>query len=352
MSLRRVEQPAGTPWQRPLDGTLDSLTVESELLDGNPLGDPSTRPLYVYRSPGVELDHPKPLPAVYFIQGFTGQLDMLANRDAFEPTIIERIDAMFAAGDCPAAIVVFVDCWTSYGGSQFLNSSGTGRYQDYLCDEVVPFIDEHYPTASDREHRGLTGKSSGGYGAMVVPMIRPDVFGALASHAGDALFEVCYAPGFRETARLLRDEFEGSLEVFFERLGEAERFDFKRFGRPLEDYGYAACYSPDPGSPGKALLPYEIESGRLIDEIWERWLEHDPVRMAPARTEALRSMRRVYLDAGKSDEYFLDLGAQAFASVLGRLGVEHTLELFDGRHGGIAWRYPRAVRELVLALSG
>ena len=51
--------------------------------------------------------------------------------------MIERLDAMFAAGDCPDAIVVFVDAWTSYGGSQFLNSTSTGRYLDYLCDEVV-----------------------------------------------------------------------------------------------------------------------------------------------------------------------------------------------------------------------
>jgi S-formylglutathione hydrolase FrmB len=352
MALREAtEQEAGAPWQRPLDGTLDSLVVESELLAGNPLGDPVHRPLYVYRSPGVELDHPKPLPAVYFIQGFTGQLDMLHNRDALEPTVIERIDAMFAGGDCPAAIVVFVDCWTSYGGSQFLNSTGTGRYQDYLCDEVVPFIDERYPTAADRDRRGLTGKSSGGYGAMVVPMMRPDVFGALASHAGDALFEVCYEPGFRDTARTLRDDFDGSLEVFFERLAAAERFDFDRFGPPFEDYGYAACYTPDPERPGKGLLPYEIETGRLIDEIWSRWLDFDPVRMAPRHADALRSMRRVYIDAGKSDEYFLDLGAQAFAGELTKLGVEHTLELFDGKHGGITWRYPLAVRELVLALS-
>jgi enterochelin esterase-like enzyme len=351
MALRETDQPAGAPWQRPLAGTLDSLVVESELLADNPLGDPAHRPLYVYRSPGVELDHPKPLPTVYFIQGYTGQLDMVHNRDAMSPTIVERIDTMFAGGDTPAAIVAFVDCWTSYGGSQFLNSTGTGRYQDYLCDEVVAFVDERYPTAADRDRRGLTGKSSGGYGAMVVPMMRPDVFGALASHAGDALFEACYLPGFRETARLLRDDFEGSLDVFFERLPEAPGFDFERFGPPFEDYGYAACYTPDPERPGKALLPYEIETGRLIDELWERWLEFDPVRMAPRKAEALGSMRRIYLDAGKSDEYYLDLGAQAFAAELDKLGVEHTLELFDGKHGGITWRYPIAVRELVLALS-
>ena len=260
MSLREVEGPAGAPWERPMHGTLDRLVVESELLADNPLGDPARRPLYVYRPPGVEPDHPRPLPSVYVIQGYTGQLDMWFRRDAFEPTVLERIDAMFAAGECPDAIVVFADCWTSYGGSQFLNSSATGRYLDYLCDEVVPFVDGRYPTAADRDHRGLTGKSSGGYGAMVVPMLRPDVFGALASHAGDALFEACYLPEFPTFVRRLRDDFESSFDVFFERLAALGRFDEKF--RPIELYGYAAAYSPDPSQPGKALLPIDLRTGQ------------------------------------------------------------------------------------------
>jgi enterochelin esterase-like enzyme len=305
----------------------------------------------VYRPPGVEPDHPRRLPAVYVIQGYFGQLDSWWRREPFEPNVFERIDAMFAARECPDAIVVFVDCWTSYGGSQFLNSTGTGRYQDYLCDEVVPFVDDRYPTAAARDGRGIAGKSSGGYGAMVVPMMRPDVFGALASHAGDALFECSFLPGFRKAARQLRDHFEGSYDVFFERLAQADRFDMDRFGTPLMEYGCAACFSPDPDRPGKPQLPFEATTGRLVEEVWERWLAVDPVRMAPGHADALRSMRRIYLDAGKSDEWYLDLGAKAFAAELGKLGVEHTLELFDGGHGGLTYRYPAAIRELVLALD-
>ena len=350
MGLSEVDGPAGAPWERPMHGALDRLVVESELLAGNPLGDPARRPLYVYRPPGVERDHPRPLPSVYVIQGYTGQVDAWAKRTPFELNMFERLDAMFAAGDCPDAIVVFVDAWTSYGGSQFLDSTGTGRYQSYLCDEVIPFIDAGYPTAADRDRRGIAGHSSGGYGSMVVPMMRPDVFGALASHAGDALFEVCYMADFRETARKLRDDYEGSYEVFFEQFAEADPISWKRFGAPLETYAYAACYSPDPDRPGKALLPFEIATGRLEDDVWERWLALDPVRMAPRHADELRSMRRIHLDGGRRDEYFLDLGAQAFAAELEKLGGEHTLELFDGKHGGLGYRYPAAIRELVLAL--
>jgi S-formylglutathione hydrolase FrmB len=346
VSLREVSDPLGPPWSEELQGTFHRHIVESEILANNPLGDPSRRPLFVYEPPGGG----RGLPSIYLIQGMTGQLDMWMNRNAFEPTIVERIDALFA-GDAPPALVVFVDAWTSYGGSQFINSAGTGRYMDYLCDEVVAFIDETYRTIPEAGSRGLTGKSSGGYGAMVVPMLRPDVFGALASHSGDALFEACYLKDFPETARVLRDRFDGSFERFFDKLRADSRLEWGPMGAALNVYAMAACYSPDHENPGKARLPFDIETGRLIDEVWAEWLDWDPVRMAPKYAEALRSMKLIYLDAGRSDEYFLDLGAQAFAKELDALDISYELELFDGKHGGISYRYPRAIRALAEVLS-
>jgi S-formylglutathione hydrolase FrmB len=328
------------PWSYELAGRFDEHQFESEVLKDNPLGDPHVRPLWVYTPPGYDGG-----PAIYVLQGYTGQVEMWRNRAAFRPTIFELLDR-----EQIDARIVFVDAWTSVGGSQFVDSRGSGNYHSYICDEIVPFVDERYPTAASRDHRGLTGKSSGGYGAMVVPMLRPDVFGALASHAGDALFEAAYLPEMPGWVRTMREHFEGSMEVFFEQIAAFDHFDLERF-RAIEFYGYAAAYSPDPQRPGKALLPVDLATGRLIDDVWAQWLEKDPVRMAPAHADALRSMRRIYLDAGMSDEYYLDLGATAFGAELDKLGVEHTVELFDGKHGGIAWRYPGAIRELVLALT-
>jgi len=348
--MHQVEGPPGPPWDRPLAGSLDRLVVESELLAGNPLGDPARRPLYVYRPPGVERQGERRLASVYVLQGFAGQLDNWVARPNMDSTTIERLDAMFAAGDCPPAVIVFVDAWTSRGGSQFLNSTSTGSYLDYLCDEVVSFVDENYPTMDERRHRGVSGKSSGGYGAMVVSMLRPEVFGALASHAGDALFECSYLPNFPQLARKLRDDFDGSVEKLWAEFRATDRLDMERFEN-FDLIGYAAAYSADPERPGKALLPFDVATGRLIEDVWALWLEKDPLRMAPRHADALRSMRRIHIEAGKKDEFYLDLGAQAFAAELDKLGVEHTLELFDGKHGGLTYRYPGAIRELVLALG-
>ena len=194
----------------------------------------------------------------------------------------------------------------------------------------------------------MAGKSSGGYGAMVVPMLRPDVFGALASHAGDALFEYCYLPEFPAIARLLRDDFGGSFDELLSKMRSAPAFDWGRFGDAFSMYAYACAYTPDPDRPGKPLLPFDPATGRLDDDVWQRWLALDPVRMAEPTPTPCAACAGSTSTPGRQDEFFLDLGAQAFSDELTRLDIDHTLELFDGKHGGISYRYPGAIRELVL----
>ena len=127
MALREAEGSVGAPWERPLRGALDRLAVESELLAENPLGDPSRRPLYVYRPPGVEVDHPRPLPSVYVIQGYFGQLDAWLRREPFEPIVFERLDAMFAGGDCPDVRRPNRDFHRNAAGSANRDPAGHGR---------------------------------------------------------------------------------------------------------------------------------------------------------------------------------------------------------------------------------
>ena len=326
------------PWSKELAGRLDEHEVESAALAGNPLGDPSRRPLWVYEPPGAEGER---LPALYLIQGMTGQIDMWRNRSAFRPTVLELVDALFAEQGCPPARVVFVDAWTSYGGSQFVDSPATGNYHTYLCDDVVAFVDERYPTSA----RGIAGKSSGGYGAMVTPMLRPDVFSGLATHAGDALFDVCYLPEFREVARALRDHYDGSYDTFWKDF--RARPALTKPGDPelVNTYAMAACYSA-------GELPFDVATGELKQDVWNRWLAWDPVRMAGERADALRGLRAIYIDAGTRDEYYLDLGAEAFRRALEGIGVTDVFfELFDARHGAIEYRYPLALRYLAERLQ-
>jgi len=337
------------PWSYEPAGRFDEHVFESEALQGNPLGDPHRRPVWVYVPPGYD-DSEQRYPSIYAIQGLTGQLDMWRNRFPFRRNFPELVDEAIGGGDCPPCIVVFVDAWTSLGGSQFIDSPGTGRYHTYICDELVPWVDANYRTLPGAEHRGIAGKSSGGYGAMVNPMLRPDVFGGMATHAGDALFEMCYLPDMRRSVRTLRDEFEGSFERFWEDFRSRPALSKDTDHTLLNDYCMAACYSAD--EDGTVQLPYDTATGELRPEIWERWLEWDPVRMVSKRADALRSLTAIYIDCGKRDQFFLDLGAEAFRRELEQIGVTDVyFELFDGTHSAVEYRYPIALKYLAERLS-
>ena len=102
---------SGPPWERPLPGRLDRLRGRLGAARRQPAGRPVAAPLYVYRPPGRRASITRGrLPSVYVVQGYFGQLDSWWRREPFEPNVFERVDAMFAAGECPDAIVVFVDC--------------------------------------------------------------------------------------------------------------------------------------------------------------------------------------------------------------------------------------------------
>jgi S-formylglutathione hydrolase FrmB len=317
--------------------------LESEALRGNKLGDPHVRPLYVWQPDGDG-----PFPAVYVIQGMTGMADAWFNVEPFSknyPQLVEELE--------PSCIVVLVDAFTKYGGSQFVDSPAIGNYHTYLCDEIVPWVDARYPTLAAREHRGIQGKSSGGYGAMITPMLRPDLFGGLATHAGDALFEVCYQHEFAPAARALRDKYAGSYERFWAELAKDPPTSASHPSAVLlNTYCMAAAYSPN--EDGTVELPWELETATFRPDVFARWLEWDPVRRAHTVPDALRGLRAIWIDSGNRDDYYLDLGATAFRRALAEIGVPDDVihfELFDGTHGGIVWRYPLSLAFLAERLQ-
>jgi S-formylglutathione hydrolase FrmB len=340
------------PWSTEFAGRMDEHVITSELLRGNPLGDPNERPLWVYVPPGYDDEPDRRYPSVYVIQGYTGHVAMWANRGAYRQPFPETADAMFARGEAPPAIVVYVDAWTAYGGSQFVDSPGTGRYHSYLCDEVVPWVDARYRTQTGPAHRGIMGKSSGGFGAMITPMLRPDLFGVLASHAGDSLYEMCYVPDFARSVRLLRD-YDGDIWNWWSDFQSRDSFTKEGDSTLLMLLGVSACFSAR--DDGTVELPFDPATGVLRPEVWQRWLDWDPVRMVPKYTDALKSVKAMWIDAGTRDDWFLDLGASAFRAALLDAGVSADVikfELFDATHMGIDYRYPMSLAWMCQRMGG
>jgi hypothetical protein len=320
------------------------------VLRDNPLGDPADRQLYVYVPPGYDDDSSTRYASIYVILGYTGMVDMWWNRTAYRTPFPQAIDQLFASGQAQPAIVVFVDAgWTKYGGSQYVDSPGTGKYHTYLCEEIVPWVDAHYRTAAEPAHRGITGKSSGGFGAMITPMLRPDLFGGFATHAGDGLYEYCYAPEFAKGVRFLRD-YDGDIWKWWTDFQSRPAFSKEADQTLLMTLGVAACFSAR--DDGAIELPFDPNSGVLRPDVWQRWLDWDPIRMAPKYADALRSQRAIWIDAGTRDEWFLDLAAVAFRDQLAALGIPDVhFELFDAGHGGIDYRYPLSLSYLAHRLA-
>jgi len=81
---------------------------------------------------------------------------------------------------------------------------------------VVPAIDARFRTLATRAARGIGGKSSGGFGALVLAMRHPTLFSAVACHSGDAYFELSVLPDIAKTVRTLRKHggVEGFLRYF------------------------------------------------------------------------------------------------------------------------------------------
>jgi enterochelin esterase family protein len=318
--------------------------LDSEVLRGNPLGDPTRRELWVYLPPGF--DPRRRYPALLGVVGFTGTGAMLFNRDPLGEDLAQRLDRLIGAGACPPVIVAAPDCFTRLGGNQYINSSATGRYEDYLISEIVPFVERSYPV----KRWGVFGKSSGGYGSIVLGMRHPQLFQALADHSGDANFELCYLPDFPAALDAYRDA--GGPAKWLDKFWADDNRHRRKHHKPLNALAMAAHYSPNPESPHLGIdLPFDLETGRFRPEIWERWRAWDPVNLVAQHADGLRGLRLVYLECGTKDEFALHWGARALAAELRRHGVTVEHQEFDDGHMSLSYRYDVSVPKLAKALD-
>ena len=185
------------------EGSVIIETITSDVLRGNPLGDPFVRRVPIYLPPDYATSSAR-YPVVFVLAGFTGRGITFLNDAPWEETLPQRMDRLIADGKVRPMILVMPDCFTRLGGSQYINSPAVGRYEDHVTQELVPFVDEKYRTLADRAHRAVVGKSSGGYGAVTLGMRHPEIFGIMASHSGDLYFEFCYQPDFFGALRGLK----------------------------------------------------------------------------------------------------------------------------------------------------
>jgi enterochelin esterase-like enzyme len=305
------------------------LTLESPALAGNPLGDPATRRVGVYVPPSGVTEG-KPL--LVLLAGFTGEGSHLAERPDFRgESEFQTFDRLVRSGACPEAVVVAPDALTSLGGSQYVNSVGTGRYADYIVRDVIPWAQSKFGTGAV----GVLGQSSGGFGAIHMALEHPGTFTAVGSSAGDLAFDLTMAPDIPKAVRAYH-EAGGPAEFLrrFYTVPGVVKGPFDASGAGLLMLALSACYSPRVDGTGGVDLPFDPETGVLDENVWARWLAFDPcVRIAEANArDALRRLRRLHLTASDRDEWFLDVAARRFAAQLRQADVPVVHEEFPGGH--------------------
>ena len=328
-------------------GSIIFETFESRILKNNPLGDPYERDFPVYIPKSYFKNVNKRFPVVYLISGFSGKGIMNLNINFLSENIHQRLDRLIESKKMKEMIVVMPDCITKYGGSQFINSTGTGRYEDYLMKEIIPYIDSRYRTIPESSSRAICGKSSGGYGAVILAMKHPDVFGIMCSTAGDMYFEYCYQPDFPKFITVIENYGKGSKGIaqFVKNEINSNQPKPKYFFNIINTIGMASCYSPDAGgfkTKGYNFdLPFDLNTGELDKKVFDKWLKHDPIRLVDKYSSNLKKLKLIYLDAGIFDEYNLNIGARIFCNKLKKKKINYTHEEFKAGHMNITYRYDR-----------
>ena len=328
------------------------VAVPGVTLEGNPLDDPTERRMPVYLPPSY--DDKKRFPVIYLLAGFASKGQSFLNYSFGRQSVPEIADSLIADGKMQEAIIVFPDCMTRYGGSQYVDSAATGNYESYLVHEVVPFIDRTLSTLAERRHRAIAGKSSGGFGALRLGMKHPGTFAAVACHSGDMAFELCYKPNFPAAARVL-EQYKGDIADFISSYEKALKKPQKDFAL-LDLIGMAAAYSPSGknGSQEGIRLPFKPYTCEPVDDVWQEWLSFDPIVMIEQEKyrEALRSLEFLYLDCGTLDEYNLQFGHRIFSAKATLYKIAHRYEEFMDTHSNTSYRYGVSLPALSEILAG
>jgi poly(3-hydroxybutyrate) depolymerase len=306
--MRKTAHPAGAVQQ---------LMVDGSALAGNLLGDPTTRRVDVYVPAGHD---GAGLPLLVDLVGFTSGGPVHTNWTAFRENVPERLDRLIGDGAMPPVVVAFPDCFTRVGGNQYVNSASTGRWADFLTGEMLVAVESRFGCGGTGR-RGVFGKSSGGYGAIVHALDHPDVWAAAACHSGDMAFELCYLPDMPDTLRALARS-EGSIEAWWKKLESAPKTPEGSF-KALNILAMAAHYDPDPTAFLGLRLPVTPDTCEVIADRWANWLAHDPVVKLEAQSEGLRGLKALYIDCGRFDQFNLVYGARRLHRGLEARAIAH-----------------------------
>ncbi len=318
-----------------MKGQIKINKFNSKILKNNPLKDPYIRDIIVYLPKEYSKSFSKGYPTVFLLPSFGNNNYSTINISPFSSNIYQILENLIEEKKCGEMIIVSINCFNKFGGSQYLNSNAIGNYRDYIVDEIIPYITSEYNISN----KALLGKSSGGYGAITIGMQNPKIFKAIAAHSFDSAFEYCYLPDFPIAFKMLKKAGGPKkwLTNFWKKENKNEKNDFVT----LNILAMAAHYSPKKsnGSKIEVNLPFNLKTGELNEQIWTEWKNKDPINMINNFKNNLRNIDLLFFDCGINDEYNLFIGTKIFSEKCKRFGIDHEYTQYHGGHFNTNFRY-------------
>jgi len=314
-------------------GSASAESTPSQVLDRqitsrnfaeNKIGVSPVRKMAIYLPPGYGASS-RSYPVIYFFpnpfeESYRFDFDHKDAQGLFDRAIADRVIGSF--------ILVAVDMNTPLGSSWYVNSPSTGNWEDFIVQELVPYMDANFRTIPNRDSRGIAGVFIGGYGAIRLAMRHPDVFGSVY-----AMHPVGTGTGVSDRTTLPNWDI----------LANAKSIeDVKKDWRTQIFTTMFQAHLPNPAKPPLFIdLLARHEGDRLVVDptLVERFRNNfDLEAMIPQYANNLNSLRGFKFDWDRTDGNFDHVYAnQAFTRKLNEFGIVHEAEEFTGASAESYW---------------
>jgi enterochelin esterase-like enzyme len=293
-------------------GSIVLDSIYSENLQ-NRFGENSTRGVSVYLPPNYDKTNDR-YPVIYFLHGFTADHTLLES-------MTEILDYAITANKIRPFIMVVPDQKTTYDGSFYSNSELFGNWEDFTTFDLVSYMDKNYRTIPNKESRGITGHSMGGYGALKIAMHHPDIFSTVYAISPGALAIVReYGPNSNTFKELSTIKDYAALNKTY-------------FGKVMVAFGRS--WSPNPDKPPFYCdFPFEYDGDDLTvhQDVLKKWQDNMPLHMIDDHIENLQKLKAIKLDWGRNAGDRFTIQCKMFSQRLENVGIQHFAEEYIGTH--------------------
>ncbi len=294
---------------------IETIKFVSESLKGNTAGENPLREVSIYLPPDYQQSN-KRYPVLYYLHGFGGShLD-------YEFLDIDHImDSAIKKGLEPFIIVV-PNSHNTFNGGYYYNSPTNGMWSDYIAKDVVDYIDKHYRTISNKEHRAIAGHSMGGQGALRIAMLYPELFNSVYAMSPSILY--------------WGDDFKPEHSAFKVALEAESMEELHNNSYAMAFAGMGRVFTPNPNKqPFCINLPIHKVDGKIeIDSgVYKTWDGIFLYQLVVEQQNALKQIKHLSIEWGNRDEYaHIPSSCQLFCQRLDSLGISYQKDIYNGGH--------------------